>query len=79
MSDVSFWSSLKEESRKNYIAVFEQEWPTWIAGVFLAVVALLIFLWKAPWGVAAGYRNLGDWMLFAVGVGDDRPCRTSCD
>lgn len=73
MEGVSFWSSLKEESRKNYIAVFEQEWPTWLAGIFLAVVALLIFLWKAPWGVAAGYRNLGDWMLYLVSVGDEKP------
>ena len=44
MSSVSFWSSLKEEARKNYIAIFEQEWPTWLAGIFLALVALLIFL-----------------------------------
>jgi uncharacterized membrane protein YedE/YeeE len=70
---VSFWSSLKEEARKNYIAIFEQEWPSWLAGIFIAVVALLIFLWKAPWGVAAGYRSLGDWLLYLAGVGDERP------
>jgi uncharacterized membrane protein YedE/YeeE len=69
----SFWSSLKEEARRNYIAIFEQEWPTWLAGIFLALVALLIFLWKGPWGVAAGYRNLGDWILYGVGIGEDRP------
>ena len=73
MSSVSFWSSLKEEARKNYIAIFEQEWPTWLAGIFLALVALLIFLWKGPWGVAAGYRNVGDWIFFLGGVGEDRP------
>ena len=38
MSSVSFWSSLKEEARKNYIAIFEQEWPTWLAGIFLAAL-----------------------------------------
>jgi len=69
----SFWSSLKEETRRNYIAVFEQEWPTWLAGVFLAVVALVIFLWQGPWGVAAGYRNLGDWIFYGAGLGDERP------
>ena len=73
MSSVSFWSSLKEEARKNYIAIFEQEWPTWLAGIFLALVALLIFLWKGPWGVAAGYRNVGDWIFYFGGVGEDRP------
>jgi len=73
VSTVSFWSSLKEEARKNYIAIFEQEWPTWLAGIFLALVALLIFLWQGPWGVAAGYRNVGDWIFYFGGVGEDRP------
>ncbi|MBD3853619.1 MAG: YeeE/YedE family protein [Acidobacteria bacterium] len=73
MASTSFWSSLKEEARRNYIAIFEQEWPTWLAGIFLALVALLIFLWKGPWGVAAGYRNLGDWIFYAAGVGGERP------
>ena len=73
MASTSFWSSLKEEARRNYIAIFEQEWPTWLAGIFLALVALLIFLWKGPWGVAAGYRNLGDWIFFAAGAGGERP------
>ncbi|MBD3858038.1 MAG: YeeE/YedE family protein [Acidobacteria bacterium] len=73
MASTAFWSSLKEEARRNYIAIFEQEWPTWLAGIFLALVALLIFLWKGPWGVAAGYRNLGDWIFYAAGVGGERP------
>ncbi len=73
MASVSFWSSLKEEARRTYISIFEQEWPTWLAGILMALVALLIFLWKGPWGVAAGYRNLGDWILFGLGVGESRP------
>ena len=73
MESVSFWSSLKEEARRNYIAIFEQEWPTWLAGIFLALVALLIFLWKGPWGVAAGYRNLGDWIFYLIGFGETQP------
>ena len=73
MSTVSFWSSLKEEARQNYIAIFEQEWPTWLAGIFLALVALLIFLWQGPWGVAEGYRNVGDWIFYFGGVGEERP------
>ena len=73
MASASFWSSLKEEARRNYIAIFEQEWPTWLAGIFLALVALLIFLWQGPWGVAGGYRNLGDWIFFAAGAGGEKP------
>jgi len=73
LATTSFWSSLKEEARRNYIAIFEQEWPTWLAGIFIALVALLIFLWKGPWGVAAGYRNVGDWLLYAAGFGETQP------
>jgi uncharacterized membrane protein YedE/YeeE len=73
VASTSFWSSLKEEARRNYIAIFETEWPTWLAGVFLAIVALLIFLWQGPWGVAAGYRNLGDWIIYGAGAGGEQP------
>lgn len=73
MDSTSFWGSLKEEARRNYIAVFETEWPTWLAGILLAIVALLIFLWQGPWGVAAGYRNLGDWIVYGAGGVGDRP------
>ncbi|MFH1153304.1 MAG: YeeE/YedE thiosulfate transporter family protein [Pseudomonadota bacterium] len=66
-------ASIKEESRKDYIAVFEQDWPSWLAGIFIAVLALLIFLWDSPWGIAGGYRNWGNWVLYAVGMDDSKP------
>jgi len=69
----TLFSSVKEETRKNYIAIFEQDWPAWLAGIFIAVLALLIFLWDSPWGIAGGYKNWGNWFLYAVGINDKKP------
>jgi uncharacterized membrane protein YedE/YeeE len=68
-----FWGSVKEEARKNYIAVFEQDWPTWLAGIFIAILALLMFLWQSPWGIVGGYRNWGDWFFYFLGANGTRP------
>jgi len=69
----TLFSSVKEETRKSYIAVFEQDWPLWLAGIFIAVLALFIFLWASPWGIAGGYKNWGDWLLYWVGVNEAKP------
>lgn len=73
MESVNFLSSLKEEIRQNYIAIFEKDWPGWLAGIFIAILALLIFLWQSPWGIAGGYRNWGDWFYYLIGVNSTRP------
>lgn len=64
---------MKEELNKYYTAIFEQEWPTWLAGIFIAVIALMIFLWQTTWGIAAGYHNWGDWFYYLVGAYHKRP------
>lgn len=68
-----FWQSVREEVRKNYIAIFEKSWPGWLAGIFLAILALMIFMWEGPWGITGGYRNWGDWMLYGLGLHENRP------
>lgn len=73
MASDTLFSSIKEEARRNYIAVFEQDWPSWLAGIFIAVLALMIFLWDSPWGIAGGYRNWGNWILYGVGINDEKP------
>lgn len=73
MQSGSLIASVKEEGRKNYIAVFEQDWPSWLAGIFIALLALMIFLWSAPWGIAGGYKNWGNWVLYAVGINHEKP------
>ena len=73
MESVNFWNSVKEETRKNYIDVFEKDWPAWLAGIFIAILAILIFLWQTPWGIAGGYRNWGDWFYYLIGFNSNRP------
>ena len=73
MSDVTFIKSSAEDIRDGYKAVFESKWPSWLAGIFLAILALLIFLWNVPWGIANGYRNWGDWMLYLLRISDIQP------
>lgn len=73
MESVNFWNSVKEETRNNYIAVFEKDWPAWLAGIFIAILAILIFLWQTPWGIAGGYRNWGDWFYYLIGFNSNRP------
>lgn len=68
-----FLESIREEVRKNYIAVFERNWPGWLAGIFLAILALLIFMWHSPWGITGGYRNWGDWILYGIGLNAEKP------
>ena len=36
----------------------------WSAGIAIAFIALILFLRQAPWGVAGGYRNWGDWFWY---------------
>jgi len=64
---------MKTEIRNYYSAVFEQEWPAWLAGILIAIIALMVFLWQSPWGIAAGYHNWGDWFYYLTGAFDERP------
>ncbi len=73
MASESFWSSAREETLKSYHALFDSEWPPWLAGILIAIIALMIFLWQAPWGIAAGYVNWGDWVYHLMGTSKERP------
>ncbi len=73
MASESLWNTTKKEIRESYNAVFENNWPGWLAGIFIALLALLIFLWDSPWGIAGGYRNWGNWFYYLIGLTDQRP------
>ena len=69
----SFIGAMAAELRQGYDAMFKRQWPSWLGGILIAVVALMIFLWSVPWGIAGGYRNWGDWIFFLGGSGTARP------
>lgn len=40
------------------------------------MIALMMFLWSNPWGIAGGYRNWGDWFYYFIGARESAPCLT---
>lgn len=64
----TFIKSISEEIMQGYRSAFEKKWPGWIGGILIAVIALMIFMWNVPWGIAGGYRNWGDWALYMTGM-----------
>ncbi len=73
MSSETLGLSVKQETKKAFSMMFEKNWPAWLAGIFIAVLALFIFLWDSPWGIAGGYRNWGNWVLYFAGLHDKKP------
>ncbi len=65
--------SAKQTLVETYKLLFEKQWPTWLAGLLIAVIALFIFLWEGPWGIAGGYRNWGDWTFYLLGLYEKHP------
>jgi uncharacterized membrane protein YedE/YeeE len=69
----TFLSTIKGQITDGYSLAFTRKWPSWVGGVLIAIVALMIFLWNAPWGIAGGYHNWGDWIFYLIGLSDNRP------
>jgi uncharacterized protein len=68
-----FWETIKQEFGKGYAILFEEKWPSWFAGILIALLALIIFLWNSPLGITGGYQNWGNWMLYYLVPGQSRP------
>lgn len=69
----TFISTMKDEIRNGYAFAFGRKWPGWLGGMLIGIIALMIFLWNVPWGIAAGYRNWGEWIYYALRLSDARP------
>ncbi|MCK4388774.1 MAG: YeeE/YedE family protein [Desulfobacterales bacterium] len=57
-----------EKVKEMYTVIFKDDWPFWAGGVFLAILAILMWTWGQPWAVIGGYRNWADWFLTGIGV-----------
>ncbi len=53
--------------RELYDSLFAKSWPMWVGGVLLAVLNILLFVVKYPWGASGGYLNIGQNFLGAFG------------
>ena len=54
--------------RELYDSVFAKSWPMWLGGIFLAILNMLLFVIKYPWGASSGYTNIGQNLFGAVGA-----------
>ncbi|GAB6908318.1 conserved membrane hypothetical protein [Desulfosarcina cetonica] len=73
MGEDGLLRSLKEQLTNGYRFLFVNAWSGYMAGILIAVLALMIFLWNGMWGISGGYRNWGEWFYYLIGLGGDRP------
>ncbi len=64
---------LRQELGRGYNLIFQETWPAWISGIFLAILALILFLWWHTWGVAGGFSNWGQWIYYLLGIDESAP------
>ncbi|NOR45343.1 MAG: YeeE/YedE family protein [Candidatus Delongbacteria bacterium] len=50
-----------------YDSIFAKSWPMWFGGVLLAILNLLLFVIKYPWGGSGGYLNIGQNLFGSLG------------
>jgi uncharacterized membrane protein YedE/YeeE len=73
---------MKEEKEQSVLAallkdayekVFLENWPSWLGGVLIGIVSIIVFAWARPWGVVAGIREWFDWLFYGIGIYDSHP------
>ena len=69
MEKTSFLNEIWSEIRDLYHFIFIRDMPQWVAGIGLGVLAILIFLWRYPWGISSGYANWGEQFYYYFGFG----------
>jgi len=58
---------------RGYQAIFFENWPMWLGGIFIGIMSVITFAWSRPWGVVGGLRNWADWFFNLVGVYQVKP------
>ena len=58
----------KGELRDLYDRIFAKSWPMWVGGITLAVLNIMLFVVKYPWGSSSGYTNIGQNLFQVLGI-----------
>ncbi len=58
----------KGELRDLFDSIFAKSWPMWVGGITLAVLNILLFVIKYPWGSSSGYANIGQNLFQVLGI-----------
>ncbi|MCD4818757.1 MAG: YeeE/YedE family protein [Candidatus Cloacimonetes bacterium] len=54
--------------RELFDKLFGKSWPMWLGGILLAVLNILLFVIKYPWGASGGYINIGQNIYQTLGM-----------
>ena len=54
--------------RELFDKLFGKSWPMWIGGILLALLNILLFVIKYPWGSSSGYTNIGQNLYQILGI-----------
>ena len=54
--------------RELFDTLFGKSWPMWVGGILLAVLNILLFVIKYPWGGSGGYINVGQNLFQSIGA-----------
>ncbi len=66
--------SIMKDKVKNFFKILCQtEWNATVAGVIVALLSILIMAWWRPWGAVGAIRNWGEWILYGIGLFDNKP------
>ncbi len=60
--------TFKDRLQADYRAVFMQQWPAMLGGLFIGVTNIFLFLYYQPWTTLDGALNWGDWVLHRFGI-----------
>ena len=53
--------------RELFDSLFGKSWPMWVGGILLAMMNILLFVIKYPWGASGGYVNIGQNLFQSLG------------
>ncbi len=67
LEQTSLSSQIWKEIKRGYNFIFIKDMPLWVAGIGLGILAILIFLWRYPWGISSGYGNWGNQLYYYLG------------
>ncbi|NQT65717.1 MAG: YeeE/YedE family protein [FCB group bacterium] len=54
--------------RELFDSLFGKSWPMWVGGILLAMMNILLFVIKYPWGSSSGYTNIGQNLFQILGI-----------
>jgi uncharacterized protein len=54
--------------RELFDSLFGKSWPMWVGGILLAMLNILLFVVKYPWGSSSGYVNIGQNLFQVLGI-----------